>query len=535
MSFLYIKSRLHVSSTEMILCILFTLVAVPAESANILFATSFLSVSHQSVFQPIWKELSLRGHNVTAIALNPLHDKTLTNLTEIDLNYMYAQKKEVSKKWLRYFLEKPGFLQVFLKDILITYLFSIMHDNYFQQPVVQNIINGDQEFDVVIAEWLFPTLGAFSTRFKCPLIGITSLGAPIPALDSVGNPSHPVYSPDHNLPIGRELSLRDRILSTLYAIYVRVHYHLFVLPREDKTVKKYFGRDMPYIGDIERNISLLLLNRNLIIHKIMPVYPAVIELGNVRPIKVHKPLSSELKDFLDNSKNGVVYFSFGSNLLSSELPEEYIQAIIETFAKLPYNFVWKWEKDVLPGKPKNVFIQKWVSQTALLAHPNVKLFITQGGLQSLEETITNHVPIIGIPSHSDQTMNVDTAVKYGFGICIDFEDLTVETLEDAILRIMRNESYKQNVIKAEKLMNDLPTNGLNKAVWWIEYVIRHKGAPHLRSPALDIPWYQYLLLDVFALVVPILVVLIYIYYKIMKWLILLLKNCFSKNVKTKKE
>ncbi|KAL3271591.1 hypothetical protein HHI36_022066 [Cryptolaemus montrouzieri] len=517
----------------MIWCILLTLVAVPTESANILFATSFASISHQSVFQPIWKELSLRGHNVTVIGSNPLHDKTLTNLTEVDMSYMYNQKKETSKKWL--VGQKPGFLQVFMKDVFLTYFFSIMHDNYFQQPGVQNIINGDNEFDVVIAEWLFPTLGAFAARFKCPLIGITSLGAPIPSLDTVGNPSHPIYSPDHNLPIGRELSYRDRVLSTLYAIYVRVHYQLVVLPREDKTVKKYFGTDMPYLGDIERNISLLLLNRNPVIHKIMPVYPAVIELGNVRPIKVYKPLNSELKDFLDNSKNGVVYLSFGTNLLSSELPEQYIDIILQTFSKLPYNFVWKWEKDVLPGKPKNVFIQKWIPQTALLAHPNVKLFITQGGLQSLEETITHHVPIIGIPSHSDQTFNVDTAVKYGFGICIDLIDLTVEILEDAIHEIMRNDSYKQNVIKTEKLMNDFPTNGLEKAVWWIEYVIRHKGAQHLRSPAMDIPWYQYLLLDVFAIVFPFVFVMLYLKYKIMNIVICTLKKRFSKNVKTKKE
>jgi glucuronosyltransferase len=29
-------------------------------------------------------------------------------------------------------------------------------------------------------------------------------------------------------------------------------------------------------------------------------------------------------------------------------------------------------------------------------------------------------------------------------------------------------------------------------------VIRHKGAPHLRSAVLDLAWYQYFLLDVIA-------------------------------------
>jgi len=38
-------------------------------------------------------------------------------------------------------------------------------------------------------------------------------------------------------------------------------------------------------------------------------------------------------------------------------------------------------------------------------------------------------------------------------------------------------------------------------VYWTEYVIHHKGAPHLRSAELDLAWYQYFLLDVIAVLV----------------------------------
>jgi glucuronosyltransferase len=41
---------------------------------------------------------------------------------------------------------------------------------------------------------------------------------------------------------------------------------------------------------------------------------------------------------------------------------------------------------------------------------------------------------------------------------------------------------------------------LNTAIFWTEYVIRHGGAPHMRSAALDLAWYQYLLIDVIAFV-----------------------------------
>jgi glucuronosyltransferase len=50
--------------------------------------------------------------------------------------------------------------------------------------------------------------------------------------------------------------------------------------------------------------------------------------------------------------------------------------------------------------------------------------------------------------------------------------------------------------KLSMVLNDQPQTPLERAVYWTEYVIRHKGAPHLRSAAADLSWYQYLLLDV---------------------------------------
>jgi glucuronosyltransferase len=39
---------------------------------------------------------------------------------------------------------------------------------------------------------------------------------------------------------------------------------------------------------------------------------------------------------------------------------------------------------------------------------------------------------------------------------------------------------------------------MNTAIFWTEYIIRHKGASHLRPAILDLVWYQYLLLDILA-------------------------------------
>jgi len=58
--------------------------------------------------------------------------------------------------------------------------------------------------------------------------------------------------------------------------------------------------------------------------------------------------------------------------------------------------------------------------------------------------------------------------------------------------------YRENAQRLSRILRDQPLTPLEQAVYWTEYVIRHKGAPHLRSSVLDLAWYQYFLLDVIA-------------------------------------
>ena len=58
--------------------------------------------------------------------------------------------------------------------------------------------------------------------------------------------------------------------------------------------------------------------------------------------------------------------------------------------------------------------------------------------------------------------------------------------------------YREKAQRLSRIYRDQPLTPLEQAVYWTEYMIRHKGAPHLRSAVLDLAWYQYLLLDVIA-------------------------------------
>lgn len=57
-----------------LLFIIFLLKNNFAESARILCVFQMAAVSHHQVFQPIWRELSLRGHEVVVITPYPLKE-----------------------------------------------------------------------------------------------------------------------------------------------------------------------------------------------------------------------------------------------------------------------------------------------------------------------------------------------------------------------------------------------------------------------------------------------------------------------------
>lgn len=91
--------------------------------------------------------------------------------------------------------------------------------------------------------------------------------------------------------------------------------------------------------------------------------------------------------------------------------------------------------------------------------------------------------------------------------------------------------YKENAKQLSERYRDRPMSPLDTAIYWIEYVIRHKGAPHLRTAAVDMPLYQYLLLDVIAFLLIVVVSILAILYYVSKFVFKLFMNRSSKKSK----
>jgi glucuronosyltransferase len=185
--------------------------------------------------------------------------------------------------------------------------------------------------------------------------------------------------------------------------------------------------------------------------------------------------------------------------------------------------------------PVNVKLSSWLPQQRILSHPNLKLFITHGGLLSTQEAIQYGVPLIGIPISFDQDMNMHSAESSGIGLKVEIIGLTEPTLESAITRVLNETSFKDNAQRLSSIFRDRINSPLDTAMYWVEYVMRHKGAHHLRSAARKLNFLQYHSLDVIATLLSISVLLLGISASVLIFVVRKLHSVFifDSNLKQK--
>lgn len=109
--------------------------------------------------------------------------------------------------------------------------------------------------------------------------------------DIYGNPTHPMISPDFLLRVEsspREHPFSVRLNSFMLNIWGRLVYYLYLLPKADSTVKKYFGNEYPHLGEIcRKRSSILMTNVNFITHPLRANVPNVIEVDQIHIKKNH--------------------------------------------------------------------------------------------------------------------------------------------------------------------------------------------------------------------------------------------------------
>lgn len=163
-------------------------------------------------------------------------------------------------------------------------------------------------------------------------------------------------------------------------------------------------------------------------------------------------------------------------------------------------------------------IVEWMPQNDLLGHRQIKVFIAHGGTNGVQEAIYHGVPVLGIPLFFDQYDNLLRLQERGAGKIIKLNEINSQSFEQSLNELLHKESYRENMQRLSRLHRDQPMAPLDQAIFWVEYVIRHKGAAHLRTGSYKLPWYSYHSLDVILLLLTVATVLLLATYAIIRFL-----------------
>ena len=340
----------------------------------------------------------------------------------------------------------------------------------------------------------------------------------------MGDPYNPSYMPNPILGYTQKMTFGQRLINTLVTAAYLIVRQIYILPEAEKLLHEAFPEDeIPSLNELGKN-SALFINHGTPFtgDGLRPTMPKTIMAG-LMSCSPAKPLPENLESFIANSKDGVIFVSFGSVLKASKMPESKRLMMLSVFSKLKQRVIWKWETD-MEDAPPNVMLSSWLPQTSLLAHPNVRLFITHGGAGSIQETICHKTPIVGVPINGDQIVNIKEAVNKKIGVHVDWYQMTEEILAEAINKVLDDSSFQTSVTDLSDLIMDQPLHPLDRSIWWLEYLLRHPHNPGMRPVTHDLYWFQYFLIDVLLFFLVMIMVTISIVYKFFRCLCCLRKS-----------
>ncbi|XP_068186138.1 UDP-glucuronosyltransferase-like isoform X1 [Antennarius striatus] len=489
--------------------------------------------SHWLSMKILVEELSHRGHEVLVLVPeNSLLMKGSQNYkTEIyQVPFTKAELDKVFNTMKVGLFVKPRVIRdIFIEaERLVNYTSlqvkgceSLLNN----QPVMSRLRGVG--FDVVLTDPFLPCGSIVAHMFSIPAIYF-SHGLPCD-FDSKANqcPSPPSYVPvfysDYPNVMNFFQRVRNTVMFMVESYMCRLTYFHF-----DDLVSRYLGDILTY-KELLSHGAFWMIKFDFAFEWPRPVMPNTAFIGGINCAK-KSPLPTDLQEFVDGSgDDGFIVFTLGS--MVPNMPEKMTKQFFDAFHQIPQRVVWRYT-EVRPGDtPKNVKLMKWLPQNDLLAHPKAKVFITHGGNHGIYESICNAVPMLMFPLFGDQRHNAQRMVSRGVAEKLSIYDVTTEKLLASLNKITHDQSYKEKMVELSQKHLDRPVEPLDLAVFWTEFVMRHKGAAHLRAAAHELNWVQYHSLDVLGFLF---IILLTVLWLTTKCCLFCKHKCFRENITKKK-
>ncbi|XP_030613831.1 UDP-glucuronosyltransferase-like [Archocentrus centrarchus] len=475
--------------------------------------------SHWLSMKILVKELSHRGHEVLVLVpeTSMLIHSSESFKTEI-YKVPYTQSElDDNFSSLRdgVFLKPPEFADLLMNVKLLISFTSLQVkgcESLLDNKSLMSRLK-EQGYDLVLTDPFLPCGSVLAHTFSIPAVYFLR-GLPceldIKANQSPSPPSYvPVFFSGNTDSMTFPQRVKNFLMSGVQSFLCKIIYAHF-----DDLVSRYVGEISTYEELISHG-AIWLLRYDFTFEWPRPLMPNMVLIGGINCAK-KAPLPADLEEFVNGSgDDGFIVFSMGS--LVSTMPAKKAEHFLDAFRQIPQRVVWRYTGELPADLPKNVRVIKWLPQNDLLAHPKAKVFITHGGSHGIYEGICNSVPMLMFPLFGDQGDNVHRLVARGAAEKLSIYDTTTGELLSALKKLINDKRYKEKMVELSQIHLDRPTDPVDLAVFWTEFVMRHKGASHLRVAAHDLNWIQYHSLDVLLFFAVILITVLWMTLKCVRF------------------
>ncbi|XP_067348255.1 UDP-glucuronosyltransferase 2A2-like [Channa argus] len=350
----------------------------------------------------------------------------------------------------------------------------------------------ESQYDLVIAETIVAIGVVLAKYLKLPTVlnvrWITSGEGHLAIA-----PSPLSYIPAPVSGLTDKMNFIQRLKNFFFYSIILLQQKYVVGPMYETICDKYIEGGCDIISLLQE-ADIWLFRSDFVFEFPRPTMPNVVYVGGFQ-CKPAQPLPADLEEFVQIAgEHGVIIMSMGT--LVNALPQEVAEEIGSVFAKMPQKVIWRHKGERPSTLGNNTLIVDWMPQKDLLGHPQTKVFVAHGGTNGVQEAIYHGVPVLGIPLFFDQYDNLLRLQERGAGKILQLRDVNGHSFEQGLMEVLHQDSYRQNMQRLSHLHRDQSVAPMDQAIFWVEYVMRHKGAPHLRTEAYKMPWYSYYSLDV---------------------------------------
>ncbi|MBB3142637.1 glycosyltransferase [Halomonas organivorans] len=181
-----------------------------------------------------------------------------------------------------------------------------------------------------------------------------------------------------------------------------------------------------------------------------------------------------LPDWYDELDDGTpnVYITMGS----TGMFETFLKAVYPRLSTLPYRFIvttgGQVSQDVIDAAPANFRLTDYAPGSALLAHCRAMIF--HGGNGTFYQALAAGVPMLALPSHYEQRLSAQIAVRHGVGLRMKARRFSVDRLVTSLTRLVEEPRFADAAARLAPQVRD--TDGAANAADILERIAR-EGRP----------------------------------------------------------